>query len=91
MVEVLRYAAFADPQNPGGGNPAGVVPDASSLTEVEMQAIAADVGYSETAFLTGANRGGAQPSPRLRPHRSPKVSWGSRRRFVARVPNLDRG
>lgn len=58
MVEVLRYAAFVDPRSPGGGNPAGVVPDASSLTDAGMQVIAAEVGYSETAFLTGG-RGGA--------------------------------
>ncbi|TDN91444.1 PhzF family phenazine biosynthesis protein [Microbacterium sp. BK668] len=59
MTEVLRYAAFVDPRVPGGGNPAGVVPDASSLSDADMQAIAADVGYSETAFLTG-RRGDAR-------------------------------
>jgi hypothetical protein len=35
------------------GNPAGVVLDASGLDAAKMQAIAADVGYSETAFLSG--------------------------------------
>ncbi|MFB9358077.1 PhzF family phenazine biosynthesis protein [Actinoplanes nipponensis] len=50
-MEILRYAAFSD--DPAGGNPAGVVLDASSLSDAEMQAIAAEVGYSETAFLTG--------------------------------------
>jgi PhzF family phenazine biosynthesis protein len=49
-IEILRYAAFSD--DPAGGNPAGVVLDASSHTDAEMLAIAADVGYSETAFLT---------------------------------------
>ncbi len=49
MVEVLRYAAFT--LGGEGGNPAGVVLDASDLDEAEMQAIAAEVGYSETAFL----------------------------------------
>jgi PhzF family phenazine biosynthesis protein len=49
MAEVLRYAAFT--LGGEGGNPAGVVLDASDLDEAEMQAIAADVGYSETAFL----------------------------------------
>jgi PhzF family phenazine biosynthesis protein len=54
-IEILRYAAFS--ADPAGGNPAGVVLDASSLSDAEMQAIAADVGYSETAFLTaGAGR-----------------------------------
>jgi PhzF family phenazine biosynthesis protein len=35
-----------------GGNPAGIVLDATDLTDTNMLAIAADVGYSETAFLT---------------------------------------
>jgi PhzF family phenazine biosynthesis protein len=48
-VEVLRYAAFSD--DPAGGNPAGVVLDATGATDAEMLAVAADVGYSETAFL----------------------------------------
>ncbi|MGI5129506.1 PhzF family phenazine biosynthesis protein [Pseudonocardia sp. CA-107938] len=52
-MEVLRYSAFTT--DPAGGNPAGVVLDASGATEAEMQAVAADVGYSETAFLV--NRG----------------------------------
>jgi PhzF family phenazine biosynthesis protein len=51
MAEVLRYAAFTT--TPDGGNPAGVVLDAADLDEAGMQAIAAEVGYSETAFLTG--------------------------------------
>ena len=48
-MELLRYAAFTT--DPAGGNPAGVVPDATGLTDIEMQQIAADLGYSETAFL----------------------------------------
>jgi PhzF family phenazine biosynthesis protein len=47
-AEILRYAAFTD--DPRRGNPAGVVLDASGLSGEEMQGIAADVGYSETAF-----------------------------------------
>jgi PhzF family phenazine biosynthesis protein len=50
--DILRYAAFT--QTPDGGNPAGVVLDATGLDEPAMQAIAAEVGYSETAFLTAA-------------------------------------
>jgi len=46
---VLRYAAFTG--RPDGGNPAGVVLEASGLTAERMLAIAAEVGYSETAFL----------------------------------------
>src|SRR5437868_2025504 len=49
MTEVLRYAAFTT--DPRGGNPAGVVLDASGLDDARMLAIAAEVGYSETAFL----------------------------------------
>ena len=51
MTQILRYAAFST--DPAGGNPAGVVLDAEGLSDAEMLAIAADVGYSETAFLTG--------------------------------------
>ncbi|HEY0870751.1 MAG TPA: PhzF family phenazine biosynthesis isomerase [Acidothermaceae bacterium] len=50
--EVLRYTAFTD--TPDGGNPAGVVLDATGLDADTMQAIAKEVGYSETAFLTPA-------------------------------------
>jgi PhzF family phenazine biosynthesis protein len=47
--EVLRYVAFSD--DPSGGNPAGVVLDATGLSDERMLAIAAEVGFSETAFL----------------------------------------
>jgi PhzF family phenazine biosynthesis protein len=47
---VHRLAAFTD--DPAGGNPAGVVLTEEPLTAAEMLAIAAEVGYSETAFLT---------------------------------------
>ena len=47
--EVLRYTAFST--DPAGGNPAGVVLDADGMTPAEMLATAADVGFSETAFL----------------------------------------
>ncbi|GAB2745245.1 PhzF family phenazine biosynthesis protein [Kitasatospora kifunensis] len=50
MTSVLRYAAFTT--DPDGGNKAGVVPDATSLTDQQMLATAAELGYSETAFLT---------------------------------------
>ncbi|MFE9657855.1 PhzF family phenazine biosynthesis protein [Micromonospora sp. NPDC006431] len=48
-MEILRYAAFS--ADPAGGNPAGVVLDATGLSDAEMQRLAAEVGYSETAFL----------------------------------------
>src|SRR5215207_8718523 len=47
---ILRYSAFTD--TPEGGNPAGVVLDASTLTDQQMQQIAKDVNYSESAFVT---------------------------------------
>jgi len=55
-VEVLRYTAFS--HQPAGGNPAGVVLDAAGLDDATMLAVAAEVGYSETAFLVqqGAGR-----------------------------------
>jgi PhzF family phenazine biosynthesis protein len=49
VTEVLRYVAFS--ADPAGGNPAGVVLDARGLEDELMQAIAADVGFSETAFV----------------------------------------
>ncbi len=50
-LTLRRYAAFSD--DPAGGNPAGVVLNAADLTEGEMQRVAAEVGYSETAFVAG--------------------------------------
>lgn len=47
---IHRYAAFAERAD--HGNPAGVVLEAQHLNAAQMQAIAADVGYSETAFVT---------------------------------------
>ncbi|MFZ4280361.1 PhzF family phenazine biosynthesis protein [Streptomyces rhizosphaericola] len=55
--EVLRYTAFS--ADPAGGNPAGVVLDAAGLDEERMLAVAAELGYSETAFLTGRTGDGA--------------------------------
>jgi PhzF family phenazine biosynthesis protein len=50
MADVLRYAAFT--LDGEGGNPAGVVLEADDLDEEQMHRIAAEVDYSETAFLT---------------------------------------
>lgn len=52
-IRILRYAAFTD--DPEGGNPAGVALDAAGLSDAEMLAVAAEVGYSETAFVTGGD------------------------------------
>jgi PhzF family phenazine biosynthesis protein len=48
-LEVLRYTAFS--KDPAGGNPAGVVLDATGLDDRTMLGTAAEVGYSESAFL----------------------------------------
>jgi PhzF family phenazine biosynthesis protein len=50
-MDILRYAAFST--DPDGGNPAGVVLDARGADEAAMLAVAAELGYSETAFVTG--------------------------------------
>ncbi|MEH0825881.1 MULTISPECIES: PhzF family phenazine biosynthesis protein [unclassified Micromonospora] len=55
-MDVNRYAAFT--ADPAGGNPAGVVLDATGVGDAEMQQVAARVGYSETAFLVPAGGGG---------------------------------
>lgn len=47
-MNVLSIAAFSDGNR--GGNPAGVVIGKALPSREEMQAIAADVGFSETAF-----------------------------------------
>ncbi|OIJ63691.1 PhzF family phenazine biosynthesis protein [Streptomyces mangrovisoli] len=53
--EVLRYTAFSS--DPEGGNPAGIVLDATGLDDSAMLAIAAELGYSESAFLTAPPEG----------------------------------
>ncbi|WP_206440215.1 PhzF family phenazine biosynthesis isomerase [Streptomyces scabichelini] len=55
-TDVLRYSAFTPQRSAdsgaAGGNPAGIVLDAAGLDDKRMLAIAAEVGYSETAFVT---------------------------------------
>lgn len=46
---ILHLLAFA--AEPGGGNPAGVVLDATALAEADMRRIATDLGYPETAYV----------------------------------------
>ncbi|MEU8979617.1 PhzF family phenazine biosynthesis isomerase [Streptomyces sp. NPDC048309] len=55
-TDVLRYTAFSP--DPAGGNPAGVVLDASALDPAGMLSVAAEVGYSETAFVTAQDTAG---------------------------------
>ncbi|MEV6166112.1 PhzF family phenazine biosynthesis isomerase [Streptomyces sp. NPDC052052] len=63
-TEILRYTAFS--ADPAGGNPAGVVLDASGLDAAAMLAVAAELGYSESAFLTGRNEPGHDGPPAVR-------------------------
>ena len=54
-MKLRRIAAFSD--GSAGGNPAGVYIDASLPDETEMRRVAAEVGYSETAFAAPMNGG----------------------------------
>ena len=54
---LLRLAAFTT--DPSGGNPAGVWIGAALPLDGEMQRIATDVGYSETAFIAADGSGDA--------------------------------
>ena len=54
-MDVLRIAAFSDGNS--GGNPAGVAIADTLPDPVRMQAIAADVGFSETAFAAPIENG----------------------------------
>ncbi|MCD9147652.1 PhzF family phenazine biosynthesis protein [Pseudophaeobacter flagellatus] len=56
-MDIQRIAAFST--NGKGGNPAGVVLLDNAVPEADMQRVAAEVGYSETAFavpVEGADR-----------------------------------
>jgi PhzF family phenazine biosynthesis protein len=52
-VEILRFTAFS--RDARGGNPAGVVLDAKGASDEGMLAVAAELGFSETAFLIPRN------------------------------------
>jgi PhzF family phenazine biosynthesis protein len=54
-MSVLRIAAFSDGDT--GGNPAGVLIADELPNESEMQRIAAELGFSETAFAAPAGTG----------------------------------
>ena len=53
IEQVHRLSAFS--HDPAGGNPAGVWLGDSLPDETTMQSIAAEVGYSETAFIAPAS------------------------------------
>lgn len=54
-MEVLRISAFSDGER--GGNPAGVLISDTLPSAERMQAIAAEVGFSETAFAAPTEDG----------------------------------
>ncbi|MBT1092428.1 PhzF family phenazine biosynthesis protein [Streptomyces chartreusis] len=54
-MEISRYVAFSS--DPAGGNPAGVALDATGVDDKEMLAAAAELGYSESAFVVPAADG----------------------------------
>ena len=54
-MNVQRIAAFSDGR--AGGNPAGVVLCDALPAPVQMQAVAADIGYSETVFAAPLGTG----------------------------------
>lgn len=54
-MNVLKIAAFSDGET--GGNPAGVVIADALPPEARMQAVAAEVGFSETAFAAPTGSG----------------------------------
>ena len=58
MPEIPVQIVNAFVANGAGGNPAGVVLDADGLGENDMQAIAAEVGLSETAFVSKSAKAG---------------------------------
>jgi len=51
--KIQKLSSFSDGLS--GGNPAGVVIDSNLPSTVQMQKIAADIGFSETAFATPEN------------------------------------
>jgi PhzF family phenazine biosynthesis protein len=62
-TEVQLVDAFSD--RPYAGNPAGVVLEASGLTEAQMRRIANELHASETAFVVGGTAGGEGGMPPL--------------------------
>ncbi|GEK23584.1 PhzF family phenazine biosynthesis protein [Cellulomonas xylanilytica] len=60
-MEILRYRAFTTVEpDERSGNPAGVVMDAEELSDADMRRIAAELGFSETAFLTAIEQDAAR-------------------------------
>ena len=53
-LHVLRVFLGSDGE---GGNPLGVILDGAAIASAERQAVAADLGYSETVFVDDADSG----------------------------------
>ncbi len=53
-IRAFHYDAFTD--LPGKGNPAGIVINADGLSDVQMLAAAAAVGFNETAFIQSSSK-----------------------------------
>jgi PhzF family phenazine biosynthesis protein len=64
VMDVLRIAAFSD--GAAGGNPAGVVIGAEMPSAEVMQRVAAEVGFSETAFAVPLPKGEGNRDWRVR-------------------------
>lgn len=62
--DILRLTAFSS--DPAGGNPAGVLLDARGLDDSELQSVAAEIGYAETAFLIEPELGDNPRHSRIR-------------------------
>ena len=54
-MNILKISAFTDGNS--GGNPAGVWIGETLPNEIEMQAIAAEIGFSETVFACPTTNG----------------------------------
>ncbi|MGY3189277.1 PhzF family phenazine biosynthesis protein [Lysinibacillus sp. TE18511] len=54
IVTVHHYDAFST--IPNKGNPAGVVVEGDQYSEIEMQDIAEQVGFNETAFAQKSDK-----------------------------------
>src|ERR1043165_4668609 len=64
QVQVIHADAFTD--RPGMGNSAGVVVDASGLTDAQMQEVARWAGFNESAFVLPPTEEGAAMGADLR-------------------------
>jgi PhzF family phenazine biosynthesis protein len=54
-MEIHAFTLNAFAKESGGGNPAGVVLEADDLSDKQMLTIAAEIGFSETAFVAKSN------------------------------------